>query len=57
MTQLRELSSNEIDNVAGGIVPLIPIAFAFGKGLAAGAVAGGVVVAIADALDIGDFEL
>ncbi|MFZ5656988.1 MAG: hypothetical protein ACOY37_08040 [Pseudomonadota bacterium] len=59
MNTMRELTTEEANEISGGILPvaLIPVAVAFGKGLAAGAVAGGVAVAVMDALDIGSFEL
>ena len=57
MNATRELSAQEIDQVSGGVLPLIPIIVAFGKGLVAGGAAAGLTAAALDALDIGTFEI
>ncbi|MFP7723372.1 hypothetical protein [Lysobacter sp. A3-1-A15] len=54
-SQFRDLSDLEVAHVDGGLlplVPLIPIAIAFGKGFGIGVAIGGGVLLVADALDI-----
>lgn len=51
-SQLRELSDLEVAHVDGGLLPLIPIAIAFGKGFGIGVAIGGGVLLVADALNI-----
>lgn len=51
---IRDLNMDEIDAVSGGILPLIPIAIAFGKGFAVGGAIAGGVLTVADAFGIVD---
>lgn len=49
---MRELDAAQMEQIGGGLLPLIPLAIAFGKGFAVGAgVAGGVLV-VADAIGL-----
>lgn len=50
--RMIELASNEVAHVSGGIVPLVPIAIAFGKGFI-----GGVGAAAAAHVAIEAYEL
>jgi lactobin A/cerein 7B family class IIb bacteriocin len=38
-SEIRELSIDELDDVNGGIIPLLAMAICFGSGLVAGAIA------------------
>lgn len=53
-SSIRELSLSEVDAVDGGILPLIPIAIAFGKGFAAGGAIAAGVLTVADAVGLVD---
>lgn len=51
---IRELSLSEINEVDGGVVPLIAVAIAFGKGFALGGAVAAGALTVADALGIVD---
>ncbi|MCD9086229.1 hypothetical protein [Stenotrophomonas sp. SY1] len=51
---IRELSFAEINEVDGGVVPLIAVAVAFGKGFAVGGAVAAGVLTVADALGVVD---
>jgi len=51
---IRDMTTDEILAVDGGLLPLIPIAIAFGKGFAIGGAVAAGVLTVADALGVVD---
>lgn len=51
-SSMRELSFAEVNEVDGGLLPLIPIATAFGKAFLAGGVIATGVLTVADAFGL-----